>query len=112
LLDQGVPKGLASFLASYEVRTAYQLGWATLTNGKLLAAAEQAGFTHFITADQNMRYQQNLEASTLAVIVLGTNIWPVIAADPSGVLAAVRRALPGKACFVEYPKPVRPARSP
>jgi hypothetical protein len=31
-----------------------------MTNGDLLAAAERAGFDVLLTADKNMRYQQNL----------------------------------------------------
>jgi hypothetical protein len=36
------------------------MGWDRLTNGELLAAAESAGFDAMITADRNIRRQQNL----------------------------------------------------
>ncbi len=45
-------------LAAHEVATAWQCGWAQLSNGDLLAAAEAAGFDLLITTDQNLRYQQ------------------------------------------------------
>jgi hypothetical protein len=38
------------------------MGWAEFTNGKLLSAAEEAGFDVMVTVDQNIRYQQNLGA--------------------------------------------------
>ena len=37
LLDQGTPVPFRRFLTLHTVRTATQQGWATLTNGDLLA---------------------------------------------------------------------------
>lgn len=31
-----------------------------------------------VTSDQNIRYQQNLARRKLALVVLGSNIWPVV----------------------------------
>jgi hypothetical protein len=42
------------------VVTAWYQGWSGLKNGALLNAAEDAGFDLFITADQELSYQQNL----------------------------------------------------
>ena len=50
--------------------TVQQQGWARLENGDLLKAAENAGFQVFITADQQLPYQQNLASSALFVVVL------------------------------------------
>jgi hypothetical protein len=47
-----------------------QEGWAGLRNGELLRRAAANGFDHFITADQGLRFQQNLARSSLSVIVL------------------------------------------
>jgi hypothetical protein len=38
----------------------------------LLDAAEASGFDVFVTADKNMRYQQNLASRRIALVVLGT----------------------------------------
>lgn len=46
---------------------AYQ-GWAGLTNGALLKAADQAGFEAVIKADQGIRYQQNRSNYRLALM--------------------------------------------
>jgi hypothetical protein len=45
------------------------MGWAKLSNGDLLAAAEKS-FDAFITTEQNLRYQQNLAGRRLAILVL------------------------------------------
>jgi hypothetical protein len=47
-----------------------QQGWAGLKNGELLRRAAEDGFEAFITADQNLQFQQNLARSPLRVIVL------------------------------------------
>lgn len=69
LLDHCVPKRFKSLLARHEVRTAYEMGWAGLKNGELLAEAS-ALFEAFLTVDQNVRYQQNLSVLPLAVVIL------------------------------------------
>lgn len=45
------------------------MGWAGLKNGDLLRAAERE-FDVFVTADQNLRYQQHLAGFSLRVVVL------------------------------------------
>ena len=68
LLDEGVPVGVRAFLADYEVRTIPDPGWAGLSNGAVIAAAEAARFDVLATCDQNIRYQQNLSGRRLALI--------------------------------------------
>lgn len=70
LLDEQLPRQLALHLASHDVRTVQQQGWAGLRNGELLRRAAQAGFEVFVTADQNLQFQQNLARSPLRVVVL------------------------------------------
>ena len=41
--------------------TAEQHGWEELTNGDLLDAAEEYGIDVFITTDNKMEHQQNLQ---------------------------------------------------
>ena len=54
------------------------MGWSKLTNGALIEAAEKAEFDVFVTTDQNLRYQQNLEGRKLAIVVLLGTSWPKI----------------------------------
>jgi hypothetical protein len=98
LFDQGTPVPLRRELAGHTVATAYEMGWATLENGDLLKTGE-ASFDAFITTDQNLRYQQNLSARRLAILVLPTTSWPMIQLHLPKVIAAVNTLRPGD--FVE-----------
>jgi hypothetical protein len=94
-LDQGTPAPLRSALVGHAVETAYELGWATLNNGELIAAAEAAGFEVFLTTDKNLKYQQNLGVRTISVIVLWTTSWRRIQSALPKIVSAVNGALPG-----------------
>lgn len=94
LFDHGTPAPLRHALAGHEVSTAYQMGWANLQNGDLLAAAEKA-FGGFITTDKNLRYQQNLSGRQLAVLVLPTTSWPRLQKHIPKIIAAVNALKPG-----------------
>jgi len=69
LFDQGVPLPLRRSFSGHAAITAWQRGWAELSNGELLAAAEADGFELLVITDQNLRYQQNLRARRFAVLV-------------------------------------------
>jgi hypothetical protein len=88
LFDQGTPVPLKQHLTSHTVSTAYEQGWATLSNGELLAAAEKA-FDLLVTTDQNLRYQQNLAGRKLAIIVLPTTSWPEIQKHIDHIIKAI-----------------------
>ena len=45
------------------------MGWASKSNGELLALAA-ADFDVFLTSDRNLSHQQNLSAFDIAVVVL------------------------------------------
>lgn len=95
LFDQGTPAPLRHALAGHSVETAYERDWSSLSNGDLLAAAEGAGFDLFVTTDQNLRYQQNLDGRRLAILVLPTTRWPIIQRHVAEVAAAVASMTPG-----------------
>lgn len=69
LLDESVPRRLGFGLAPHFVRSVQTMGWAGLKNGALLAAAS-GDFDVLVTADRNMRYQQNARQLPIAVIVM------------------------------------------
>jgi len=96
LFDQGVPAPLRDSLPNHTVATAYELAWSTLENGVLLAEAEKAGFDLFITTDQNLRYQQNLQARRISILALPTTRWPEIRLHTAEVLATVNSIRPGE----------------
>jgi glutamate racemase len=71
------------------VSTAYELGWATLKNGELLAAAENRGFEVLVTTDTNLQYQQNLNQRKIAIVVLSTTSWPRIQKNIKAIISAI-----------------------
>jgi hypothetical protein len=112
LLDQNTPFGVRRILTTHDVRTAFQMGWATLSNGDLLDAAEQAGFEALVTSDQNMVFQQSLVGRNIAVVVLSTNYWPTIRAQPQIMRRAVANATPGNFTVATFGRSRRPRLAP
>lgn len=72
-----------------------------LENGKLLKIAEETGFDVMITSDQNIQYQQNLSGRRLALVVLGSNIWPIVREHAAAIKAEADAATPGSFAFIE-----------
>ena len=97
LFDHGTPKGLIRALAGHTVITAQARGWDTLDNGALLNAAEAA-------ADRRIRYQQNLAARRIAIVVLsGSTKWSRVRLEFDRISAAVDAARPSSYTEVEIP---------
>ena len=107
LFDKSAPYGLVRHLEGHAVSAAEEWGWDRLTNGDLLTAAENAGFDLLFTADKNMRYQQNLSARKIALVVLGNSPWPVVRLYIAEIIAAVNAATAGSFTEVEIPLPPR-----
>jgi hypothetical protein len=103
LFDHCTPKPLRRFLSGDEIRTCYEEGWATLRNGELLAAADAARFDIFITADRNLRSQQNLRSRQLAIIELPTNRLALIERLVPAIQQALNKAAPGSYQIVPMP---------
>jgi hypothetical protein len=61
----------------------------------LTEAAERSGFHVLVTADRNLRYQQNLDRRQIALVVLSTNHWDTIRSRVAEVREAVARASAG-----------------
>jgi hypothetical protein len=97
LVDESLPVELAEELGLPFVRTVRGLGWSSLKNGDLIQRAVLAGFTLFLTADQNLEFQQNIRSSELGVIVLrgGNRIHDVRPLIPS-ILTAIPLIGPGQ----------------
>jgi hypothetical protein len=101
ILDEGVPQKLRLLIDSLHiVATTWFQRWSGLKNGALLAAAEEAGFDLFITADQELSYQQNLTNRKIAVLVLSTNNWSAIRQQVGEIARAIEAASPGKVTFL------------
>lgn len=94
LFDQGTPAPLRRALKGHTVATAYELGWAELDNGELLAATESE-FDVLVTTDQNLRHQQNLTGRHLAILILPTANWPELQTHQAQIAAAINALRPG-----------------
>ena len=95
LLDNNAPRGLIRALIGHTVTEARERGWAMLKNGDLLSVAEQAGFEVLVTADKNIRYQQNLERRKIAIVVLTQLRWGLVRGMLTEIVAAVNASTPG-----------------
>ncbi len=70
LFDECVPRPLRIDLSQHEIRTIREQGWAGKQNGELLALMSGAGFEVLLTADQNLRFQQNMSKFNVAVVTM------------------------------------------
>ena len=103
IFDHNTPAPLRYALLGHQVDTAYERGWAELTNGDLLTAAEAAGFELMITTDKGIRYQQNLTGRKLALLVINTNDWTRIRKFKDLVTSEISSMQPGAYVEVEIP---------
>ena len=72
LLDECVPWPMHRLLGGHACTSVQAQGWSGIRNSDLLQRAE-AEFDLLITADQNIRYQQNLAGRRIAILELSTN---------------------------------------
>jgi hypothetical protein len=94
LLDHCVPRRFRGLLTGRDVSTTFEMGWAALSNGALLAQA-RLGFGAFLTVDQNVQFQQNLATLPLPVgiIVAPDNRFETLATYAPTVLDWLSRPL-------------------
>ncbi len=104
LFDHVTPAPLSAHLIGHVITRAKDRGWDRLTNGDLLAAAERAGFEVLITADNNMRYRQNLAGRRIALVILSSPQWPRVRKGIEAIAASViNAASPWQLHRSEYP---------
>ena len=70
LIDECVDERLRLLFPGHDCQTARFAKLAGLKNGRLLEAAEAAGFDVLITVDQNIPDQQNLAGKQISLIIL------------------------------------------
>ena len=103
LFDHSTPAPLRTYLEEHSVTEARDRGWDMLSNGDLLNAAEAAGFQVLVTADKNIKYQQNLTGRRIAIVELGTPRWRVVLRHVERVREAVNESKAGCYTVVEIP---------
>src|SRR5581483_5857297 len=67
LLDECIPRRLKDSFSSHDCRSVSQEGWAGKKNGELLSLAEETGVRVFLTLDQGIEYQHNLQSRKIAI---------------------------------------------
>jgi predicted nuclease of predicted toxin-antitoxin system len=103
LIDECLDWRLCRALRGHECVSVQSAGWAGLSNGVLLAAAEKQ-FEVFITGDRNLAFQQNVSTFDIAIIILhaqNTQLRHTVALMPK-VVALLSIVEPGK-IFDVYP---------
>jgi hypothetical protein len=103
LFDNGTPKPIARVLTDHQVTHARQIGWHELANGELIQKAEEAGYDLLLSTDKNIRYQQNLSARKIAIVILGNSQWPQVKLRLDAIVAAVNAAMPSSYIEVDIP---------
>ena len=101
LLDECVTRYLKRDFVGHEVLTVEDAGFKGLKNGRLLQAAS-GQYDVLVTVDQNLQYQQNLNASALAIIVLKArrSTYPMLKPLMPKVLESLEEIKPGEVVVV------------
>jgi predicted nuclease of predicted toxin-antitoxin system len=74
LLDENLPRQIKNlFSDNFDVTTVPDLGWQSKKNGELLIAMAEIGIDYLLTADKNLRFQQNLDSHSVKIVVLLTH---------------------------------------
>jgi hypothetical protein len=94
LLDENIHQSAYRLFLEFDAQTIGYLGWSGVSNGKLLSLAE-GKFAVLITADQNLKHQQNFTNRTIAVLVLATGRVDYIERNKTNIADAVRAIPPG-----------------
>ena len=102
LLDESLPERLRHSFTGHEVDTVRWMGWSSTKNGRLLDLAEEE-FDVFLTADQNLPFQQDLRKRKIRVIVLGAtdNQLATVQVLVPAVLQALETIKPGQWMLVK-----------
>ncbi len=69
LLDECVPRRLATLLVGHESATVPQMGWSGIRNSKLLELSA-AEFDAFVTVDRNLAFQNPVAEYPIRVLLL------------------------------------------
>ncbi|MBK1834114.1 hypothetical protein [Roseibacillus ishigakijimensis] len=94
ILDENLPQKLRHWLSEFEVVTVYYQGWSGVQNGELIALID-GKFDVFLTADRNLRYQQNLADRAIAIVEIPFTNRREIPQYIEAIIAAIISAQPG-----------------
>lgn len=86
-----MPRRLKNYFTGHVVTTVQKEGWGGIGNGELIALIDEL-FDVFITADKNLRYQQNLKNRKIVIIELPFNSFDLIFPLVPKILEAIDHA--------------------
>jgi hypothetical protein len=97
-----MPRKLRRELAEVIVRTVQEEGWGGLENGNLLRRASIT-FDVLLTADQRLRYQQNVSQFDIGIVVIETidTTLPNLRRLLPQIKKAIANVTPGKVLIVK-----------
>jgi len=102
ILDENIPRKLGARLSGHRVTTVPEQGWGGVKNGRLMTLID-GSFDIFITADQNLRYQQNLDDRQISIIEVPFNDSAKLLPLAPEILRAIEQSLPGS--YIEVTAP-------
>jgi hypothetical protein len=94
ILDENIPRRLGSRLSGHRVTTVPEQGWGGVKNGRLMALID-GSYDVFVTADKNLRYQQNLEGRKISIIEVPFNDSEKLLPLAPEILLAIEKSMPG-----------------
>ena len=94
ILDENIPRRLGSRLSGHRVTTVPEQGWGGVKNGRLIALID-GSYDVFVTADKNLRYQQNLEGRKISIIEVPFNDSEKLLPLAPEILLAIEKSMPG-----------------
>jgi len=90
IIDENLPIAfLTNLLWEFDVISVKDAKWSGIKNGELLKKVE-GNYDLFMTADKNLRYQQNITTRTFAIVELYTNRKPLLKEIDSKILNTIR----------------------
>ena len=102
ILDENIPRKLGTRLSGHRVTTVPEQGWGGVKNGRLMTLID-GSYDVFVTADKNLRYQQNLDGRQIAIIEVPFNDSEKLLPLAPDILLAIEQSIPGS--YIEIASP-------
>ncbi len=72
LIDESLDVRLKNSFENFEVYTVRDMNWLSKKNGELLKLIDENNFEAFLTADKNLKHQQNISNINFIILVLNS----------------------------------------
>ncbi len=102
ILDENIPRKLGTRLSGHRVTTVPEQGWGGVKNGRLMTLID-GRYDVFVTADKNLRYQQNLDDRQISIIEVPFNDSAKLLPLAPEILLALEQSIPGS--YIEIAPP-------